>query len=347
MTTADVEDLLQADLARVLGHVVLEPLAGRHLFLTGCTGFVGAWLLRALSYLDDAGLRIHATVLTRDASGFSRRHPRLAACSWLRLIEGDVTTAGFATGPVDLVIHGAAVVRPEALRNGYTVLRDLTLGTQHVLEHAASTGAERILLLSSGAVYGPLPEGTGTYAEHLSCTVSPADAYACGKVAMEALALAHARNRGPAIVIARMFAFVGPWLPEHLAVAQILRMAAEDDAIALDGDGSPVRSVLYGADMAAWLLTLLAHGENGLTCNVGSDEAHALVDLARLASTLTTPAKPVRTGAASPDTVRKRYVPDIGLARRRFGLAPWTPLTTALARHFAWQAACRAGSRAS
>lgn len=344
---ADMEDLLRADLGRALGHVGLEPLAGRHLFLTGCTGFVGAWLLRALSCLNGAGAQIRATVLTRDASGFSRRHPRLAASAWLHPVEGDVKTARLETGPVDFVIHGAAAVRPEALRDGYAVLSDLMVGTRHVLEHAAASGAGRILLLSSGAVYGPLPNGARAYAEHLPCTVSPADAYACGKVAMEALALAHARNGGPSTVIARMFAFIGPWLPEHLAVAQILRMAAEDGAIVLDGDGSPVRSFLYGADMAAWLLTLLAHGENGLICNVGSDEAHALIDLAHLTGTLTTPAKPVRAGTASPDPVRKHYVPDIGLARRRFGLAPWTPLSTALARHFAWQAASRAGSRTS
>lgn len=334
--TGNLEETLHADLVRVLAHVDLAPLAGRHLFLTGCTGFVGAWLLRALDVLNHDGLGIRATVLARDAASFSRRQPRLAQMPWLRVLAGDVTSAAFDTGAVDLVVHGAAAVRPEALHDTYTVMSDLTRGTQRVLDHAAAASAERILLLSSGTVYGPLPAGESAYAEHLPCTVSPTDAYACGKVGMEALALAHARSRGLPAVIARMFAFVGPWLPDHLAVAQILHMVAENDVVTLNGDGRPVRSFLYGADMAMWLLTLLAHGENGLICNVGSDEALDLAALADMATDLLAPAKPVTTGSADANAPRSRYVPDIGLARRRFGLAPWTPLPTALSRHFSW-----------
>lgn len=334
--SGNLEETLRADLVHVLAHVDLAPLAGRHLFLTGCTGFVGAWLLRAIAVLNDASLGIRATVLTRDVASFSRRQPRLAQMPWLRLLAGDVTSQGFDSGPVDLVVHGAAAVRPEALRDTYTVMSDLTRGTQRILDHAASAGAERILLLSSGAVYGPLPSAESAYAEHLPCIVYPTDAYACGKVGMEALALAHGRSRELPAVIARMFAFVGPWLPGHLAVAQILRMVAEDEAVTLNSDGSPVRSFLYGADMAVWLLTLLAHGEDGLICNVGSDDALELAALADMATDLLAPAKPVRSGSAKPDAPRSRYVPDIGLARSRFGLAPWTPLPTALSRHFAW-----------
>lgn len=336
MISGHLEETFRADLVRVLANVDLGPLAHRHLFLTGCTGFVGAWLLRALACLNDDGFGIRATVLTRDAAAFARRHPQLVQNSWMRLLAGNVTHAAFDTGPVDFVVHGAAAVRPEALRDAYAVMSDLTRGTQRVLDHAASAGARRVLLLSSGAVYGPLPAVESAYAEHLPCIVSPADAYACGKVGMEALALAHARSRGLPAVIARMFAFVGPWLPDHLAVAQILRMVGEEDVVTLSGDGRPVRSFLYGADMAVWLLTLLAHGEDGLICNVGSDEALELGALANMATDLLAPAKPVRTGSVPADAARSRYVPDIGLARRRFGLEPWTPLPTGLSRHFAW-----------
>lgn len=338
MTSVDVEEMVYADLVSVLRHLDPTPLAGSHLFLTGCTGFVGAWLLRALACLNDQGLAVRATVLTRDSVSFAHRNPLLATAPWLHLLTGNVTSTSFDTGPVDFIVHGASAVRPAAMHDGYVVMQDLVIGTQRVLEHAASVGAKRVLLLSSGAVYGPLPEGATAYSEHLNCRVSPTDAYASGKLAMEALALAHARNRGLSAVIARMFAFAGPWLPDHLAVAQILRMMVEEELVRLSGDGKQVRSFLYGADMAVWLLALLAHGENGLICNVGSDEAHELSSLARIAVMQLAPKKAVEMGCAPADPLRNYYVPDIGLARSRFNLAPWSSLSTALDRHFTWLA---------
>ena len=332
--TMQFEQSIAADLATVLRHVDLTPLLGARLFLTGCTGFVGAWLLRALACLNRDGYSISATALTRDSAAFATRNPTLAKATWLRLLPGDVRRGGFDTGDFDFAIQGAAAVRPGALANPQTVFEDIVLGTRAVLEQAQISGARRVLLLSSGAVYGSLPAGESSYVEDMPCHVDPGDAYASGKMAMEALALGGRDGASAAIVIARLFAFAGPWLPDHLAISQFVAMAANAEAVVLQGDGTPARTLLYGADMAVWLLALLAHGDDGAVVNVGSDVPYTLSEVANFTANLAAPKKPVRLGGGSTEVVRQRYVPDIRLARLRYGLAPWTPLASALQRQF-------------
>jgi len=131
-------------------------------------------------------------------------------------------------------------------------------------------------------------------------------------------------------VTARCFAFSGPGLPTdgHFALGNFVRDALAAEAISVQGDGTPLRSYLHGADLAVWLLTLLTLGEAGTAYNVGSDEALSIAELAtRIRDTLA-PHKPVQIQKQAPIEgmqAKQRYVPGIERARA-LGLAPWTSL---------------------
>ncbi len=122
-----------------------------------------------------------------------------------------------------------------------------------------------------------------------------------------------------------------PAVERSFAIGNFVHDALFGDEITVQGDGSPMRSYLYGADLAVWLLYQLINGKAGESYNVGSDEALSIKDLALRVRDVLAPDKPVkvlqedRTGPL----VRQRYVPAISRARA-LGCAPWTSLDGSL-----------------
>jgi nucleoside-diphosphate-sugar epimerase len=349
-TSGDLTSPPAVDLAPLLSRTAAlwEQLRGKTLLLTGGTGFFGRWLLESFVTANrrfDLGARL--LVLTRDSGRFCATAPGLAAEESLDLISGDVRTLEPADLHVQLgrhcprqishVIHAASETTVAANHdNPVGVLETACEGTRRVLDLAEVFGAERLLLTSSGAVYGTQPAGleqvpeTFTGAPDVS---SPMSAYGEGKRVAELLCNARAQAGRLDCRIARCFAFVGPHLAldAHYAIGNFLRDALAGETIRVHGDGSPLRSYLYAADLATWLWTLLLHPDASGTYNVGSDEALTIAQVAEAVSR-NSAAKPAVSIARQPDPSRPgaRYVPDISRARRELGLDVWTPLDAAI-----------------
>ena len=144
--------ILDRDLDTV--NAALAPLwprlSGARIFITGGTGFIGRWMLEALARADvDAEL----VVLTRDPEAFAEKAPHLAART--TLLPGDVLTFGPPKGRFTHIIH-AATDASAALnaRDPLRMFDTIVTGTRRTLDFARTSGAERVLYLSSGAVYG-------------------------------------------------------------------------------------------------------------------------------------------------------------------------------------------------
>jgi dTDP-glucose 4,6-dehydratase len=249
-------------------------------------------------------------------------------------------------GSLDLCIHAATDVGdPLKAGDPLRVFDSIVLGTRRVLDLAHASGASRFLLTSSGAVYGPQPVGLERVAETYGGApdpLQPGAAYGNGKRAAEWLASTHATQASQAgfeSCIARIFALIGPGLPLNgpFAAGNFVRDALAGQAINVQGDGRPLRSYLYMADLCVWLLRILASGAAGQAYNVGSENAVSIAALARLvvdAAGTDTPIE-VQTPAAS-DAPAPRYVPDTLKARRELDLAEYTPLNIALLKTIHW-----------
>jgi len=344
-----VKPLPSEDLEHVLRHTATfwERARGRRVFISGGTGFFGAWLLETLAYCNrKLNARIVATVLSRDPEGFARRMPHVAGEACMRLIKGDVRDFAFPEEQFEYVIHAAATTSAEAAGRPMERLSTLVDGTRRMLELAKAGTTGSFLYVSSGAVYGPQPAGMSRIPEDYlggPDWLDPESAYAEGKRVGEQMCAIAAREIATRFTIARCFAFAGPHLPldKHFALGNFVGDALADRNIAVQGDGTPMRSYLYGADLAIWLWTMLlgeaAHEARPRVYNVGSGEA---VSIRELAQTVVEEINPsLNVGVAQEPiagAARMQYVPDVRKAERELGLRPLIGLREAIRRMAEW-----------
>lgn len=343
--------LPQRDLDHVLEHTrdLWEEMRGGRLFVTGGTGFFGRWMLESfLRANDELGLSAEAILLTRDPRGFAGAAPHVAGHRAVTLQAGDVRTFD---DPKDDCTHVLHMATETALGASATAsFRTAVEGTERVLAFATGRGVRKLLLTSSGAVYGPQPPDLERISEDYVGAPRPEDAsagYGRGKRAAEYLCAAAASETGLEAKIARCFAFVGPLLPldGNFAIGNFIRDALYRDRIEVVGDGTPRRSYLYAADLAAWLWTILFRGQSGRPYNVGSEEDISISDLARLVAGTLQPDILVHI-AASPvaGALHARYVPSTRRAASELGLRSRVVLDDAVLRTAQWHlAATNAG----
>lgn len=321
-----------------IGEASWRILAGKRIFITGGTGFVGKWLLATLLNAKERfSLDSCITVLSRDPAAFQRAWPAIVGQVEWR--AGDVRDFAIDNQRFDVIVHAATdVVAQTSPLDVFSTCLD---GTRRVLALARASGASRLLLLSSGAVYGSLPTGMTHVPEtHMGGpdTLSIASAYGEGKRASEWLA-AQAAADGLTVGIARLFAVVGPHLPlnKHFAIGNFLRSALEDEEIVIQGDGKPHRSYLYAADMAAWLWAVLLRGRSGRAYNVGSDESLSIIELAhRVCRALGRKPQLRVLQATPPEAPTSHYVPDVARARAELALPSPLSLDEAISRTARW-----------
>lgn len=334
---------LHADLDAALerAEADLRALSGGRMLVTGGTGFVGSWLLELIAWgVRRLGLDLGVTVLTRQPQAWAVRMPQLAAEPAITTLAGDVRTFDFPPGEFAAVVLGAA-----SSDNAWTTAHPtqavdtIVAGTLRTLAFADGCGVSRLLLLSSGAVYGRQPPGLVAISEDHSgappLEPTGAAAYAEAKRTAEVL-VALAARPGRCAVTARLFNVYGPYLPldTHFAIGNFLRDALRGQAVTVRGDGSPVRSYLYGADLAVGLLACLARGASGAAYNLGGSEPIRLGDLASLVASLASP--PVEIRVLGELERADRYVPDVHRIAADLGVEPAVSLTEGVLRTLAW-----------
>jgi dTDP-glucose 4,6-dehydratase len=337
-----VAPLPAADLEHILQHTegLWQELAGAHFFITGGTGFFGLWLLETLAFAKQRlGLDLKATILTRDSKAFAQKAPQLANNAMFDWLDGDVRTFAFPQGEFSHIIHAAATssksMQPREM------LDTLVDGTRRVLDFAAQAKCKRLLLISSGAVYGAQPPELPRLPEehpYAPDPVNPTSAYGEGKRIAELLCAISAQQQDILCVIARCFAFIGPHLPldAHFAAGNFLRDALKDDTIRINSDGRSLRSYLHMADLMVWLITLLLRGKSARPYNVGSDEAISVANLALHIKELLGAQSAIRIRDKAAPTPPPCYVPNIERARQELGLDVRIHLNEAIVRTATW-----------
>jgi len=240
-----------------------EDLRGQSVFLTGGTAFVGTWLLESLLWAADRlDLSVTVVVLTAPPSAVSRKVSTPRRTPRRPPAAGRRRQFRISVGAFPFVIHAQWSPLSNPMRSvPLGAFGSNVDGTRRVLEFARSHGTRRFLFTSSGAVYGKQPPEMTHIPEDYSgapSTVDPGSSTDRQNARPSSYRDVWTRY-GFDATIARLFAFVGPLLPldSNFAVGNFIRDVLRGGPVRIGGDGTPLRSYLYAADLAIWLWTIL------------------------------------------------------------------------------------------
>ncbi len=182
---------------------------------------------------------------------------------------------------VDVVYHLAARVSvPESVLYPRDYNNVNVGGTVALMEAMRDVGVRRVVLASSGAVYGDLGDQTLTE----SITPNPRSPYAVSKLAAEFYVRTIGGLWGIETVSLRIFNAYGPG--QHLpashppVVPHYLRQALRGGTLVAHGDGTQTRDYVYVDDVVSALVAAAtAPNINGMVINVGSGKETSVKDL--------------------------------------------------------------------
>lgn len=302
----------------------------RNIFITGGTGFFGKALLKHWASSDNPDLEdAKLTILSRNPNDFQSAHGSLLSDLNVKLIAGDILKP--ETLPIceySYILHAATDSTRGLQLTPLERSQQIIDGTRNVLDLATKCGLPRVLLVSSGGVYGDIshfPNGVPEDYCGMPNPLNPENAYSVAKRHAEHLCALYKIEYGLESVIARCFAFVGQDLPTnvHFAIGNFIEDAFKTKNIIIKGDGTPIRTYLDQRDLAKWLTDIMFHGASGKAYNVGSNEKIALSDLAKLISEISGAGSAVHILGKAPigqAAGRNVYVPSIDRAQNELGL---------------------------
>ncbi len=284
--------------------------------ITGAAGFLGSSLANQLSReghlvrgLDDLsagdpkalGPDVHFT------RGDLSDRPKL----WTLLQE------------VDVVYHLAARVSvPESILYPRDYNNANVGGTVALMEAMRDVGVRRVVLASSGAVYGDL----GKQPLKESMTPNPRSPYAVSKLAAEYYVRTIGGLWGIETVSLRIFNAYGPG--QHLpashppVVPHYLKQAQRGGTLVVHGDGTQTRDYVYVDDVVSGMVAAAtAPNVDGLVINIGSGRETSINELIKCVQDVTGSNAEVIYSPKTSGGV-SRLCADLALAREKLNYRP-------------------------
>jgi CDP-glucose 4,6-dehydratase len=238
----------------------VSGFAGRAVFVTGGTGFIGSWLVARLL---DLGARVTVLVIDHDPSSELIRSSRIAGCRVVdgRLEEIDDVERALLASEAEIVFHlGAQALVIPALEAPLLTFEANIRGTYNLLEACRrhAKGLTGIVVASSDKAYGDAP--VLPYTEEMP--VDGRHPYDVSKSCADLLARAYAHTYGLPVTIARCGnVYGGGDLAWSRIVPGTIRSVVAGNRPVIRSDGRYTRDYIHVDDVVdAYLALALATG---------------------------------------------------------------------------------------
>ncbi len=282
--------------------------------VTGGAGFIGSHLVDALL---DAG---HTVIALDDLS--TGRLRNLAGAFMQPGFELWAEDVGMLRpermAGVDAVYHLAAAKKTACLDDPARDCRVNALGTLHLLECARTAGVGRLVVVSTGSVYGESSAPMLTEESPLS----PVSIYGVSKLAGEGYARFYAKNYGMNIAILRYFHVYGPrqdWSEKGGVVSIFAKHMLDGQPFTVFGDGMQERTFTFVRDVVR--ATIAAEDWASPDCpafNVSSAQPTTLLELIANLAAMTGKSAQFRFGPPTVGDIRRFCVSNEKLRGKGF-----------------------------
>lgn len=268
-------------------------LEGKTVLISGATGFIGSYLVRALlERVKTHQADIKVAAMVRNADKAKELFAEYADLNKLFFVVGDITEPVNADIVADYIIHCASNAAPDMYaKDPVGTMRINFFGTSYLLDYAKACNCSNFLYVSTIEVYGKT-ENLELIGEEDFGFISSSNVRSCypeSKKCCENLTICYGQQYGLPVTVGRLSYIYGAGMSktDSKVCAMFARQVAAGENIVLKSDGKQLRSYTYVSDAITGLLTVLLEGKNGECYNIASSTSRiTIADMAQLSCDL-------------------------------------------------------------
>jgi nucleoside-diphosphate-sugar epimerase len=277
-TKEDLDFIISSD-------IPWESLEGKNVLITGANGFLPAYMVETILYLNEIRFKKKANVLAvvRNKNRALKRFSNYKNVEELKFYVHDVCEPFEIKENIHYIIHAASQASPKFYKKDPVgTLCPNALGTYYLLTLAKEKDVDSFLFFSSGEVYGEVEGDKIPIKEESYGYVDPIDVRSCyaeSKRMGENMCIAFFKQFDVPTKIVRPFHTYGPGmkLDDERVFADFVSNIINKEDLIMKSDGSAIRAFCYLADAVSGYFTVLLNGENGSAYNVGNDKCEVSI----------------------------------------------------------------------
>lgn len=269
----------------------------KNVLITGGAGFIGSNFLEYFCKKYS-----NYRIINLDKLTYAGDLDNLNECNSLpnyKFIKGDICDEDlvsklFQSNNITDVIHFAAETHVDnSITDPSIFVKTNVLGTFILLNNFNKFSKGRFHHISTDEVYGSLGS-TGFFTEQTP--YAPNSPYSASKASSDMIVRSYFRTYGVNTIISNCSNNYGPKQHKEKFIPTVIKTALEEISIPVYGNGKNIRDWLYVEDHCKAIDLIFHKGKSGETYNVGGNNEHSNIDIARLICRILDQKKPRKNG---------------------------------------------------
>lgn len=252
-----------------------------NVLVTGGLGFIGSNFVNYLTLLYPT-----TTIVIYDVNDYCSSVENVNWNDAIKLVIGDINDDitvldTLNINNIDTIIHFAAQSHVDnSFKNSLNFTKTNVYGTHVLLECARIYGrVRRFLHMSTDEVYGEI-QMNETNDE--KCLLNPTNPYAASKASAEFIVRSyHISYKLPVVIVRCNNVYGTRQYPEKIIPKFIVQLL-NGEKLTIHGTGQTRRNFIHTDDVNTALIVILEKGVTGEVYNIGVDNEHSVMDIARV-----------------------------------------------------------------